>query len=57
MRDKDCRGCFWYDRCDHEKRCEHYYSLANAEDLIVKEYKNCLEERAEDYEEVLKDFE
>lgn len=53
---RSCKGCIWYDECDHEERCDGYYSQKYEEQLARSEYENDLRERVDTYNEIIEEF-
>ena len=53
---KGCKNCYWYDKCDHKKRCEYYDPLLNADSIILREYKDSQREREEDAKEIIQEM-
>lgn len=51
-----CDGCYWEEQCGSGERCEHYSSPATDEFRLNLEYEIALKERAEDYEDVLREI-
>ena len=54
---KNCNNCLWYDQCDHTERCEYYYPLENSEQYIRNEYEKALQERVEEYKDIVNELE
>lgn len=51
---KTCNNCMWADKCpDAGRRCEYYDPIIGSENIVMREYKQDLKERAEDYQEVI----
>lgn len=55
---KNCKNCFWYDKC--EDRCDDdievdcdYYEPLDDEEITIEEYEKDLKERAQVYQELI----
>ena len=55
---KNCKNCFWYDKC--EDRCDDdieadcdYYEPLDDEEIAIEEYEKDLKERAQAYQELI----
>lgn len=53
---KTCENCYWCDQCpDTGGRCEYYDPVEGGESVIIREYLQNLEERQEEYKELIKE--
>lgn len=55
---KNCKNCFWYDKC--EDRCDNdievdcdYYEPLDDEEITIEEYEKDLKERVQVYQELI----
>lgn len=55
---KNCKNCFWYDKC--EDRCDDdievdcdYYEPLDDEEIAIEEYEKDLKERAQAYQKLI----
>lgn len=54
---KGCNNCLWEDICvDKGEKCEYYQWYKNDESIALREYNRYLEERVNDYQDIIKDF-
>lgn len=53
---RNCKGCMWYDTCDHKERCDDYYSPNCEEALVRSEYEADLKKRVDYYDKLVEEF-
>ena len=47
----DCTGCYWYNQCHEEERCDDYTPIDDS--FLMNEYEHSLRERIADYAEMI----
>ena len=57
---KTCNNCYWKEQCEKyegfkNQRCEDYDPIFSAENIIIREYREDLKERLDDYQELIKE--
>jgi hypothetical protein len=52
----ECFGCFWGDKCDATGSLEYRCSITGVNEYSVREYEEALEERVEEYQEIIDEF-
>lgn len=53
---KRCYNCYWYEQCRQATRCEYYDPVYGGEQKLVSEYRQSLQEREADAQEIIKEM-